>query len=116
MPATLPAEGAETDVQAEEYPWLCSLKTVAQLDPDFPSRHRCGVTILSGRIRSTCTINNRANLIVNLRSGKQGDGAGVGRPVQPGLPQRDGGGHGHVLLSTGQIKAHHFQLMLVGKT
>ena len=47
-PATLPAEGAEAEVQPEEHPWLCSLKTVAQLDPAFPSRHRCGVTILSG--------------------------------------------------------------------
>ena len=47
-PATLPVEGAEAEVQPEEHPWLCSLKTVAQLDPAFPSRHRCGVTILSG--------------------------------------------------------------------
>ena len=49
VPTALPAEGAEARTAPEEHPWLCSLKTVAQLDPAFPSRHRCGVTILSGQ-------------------------------------------------------------------
>ena len=49
VPAALPAEGAEAGTAPEEHPWLCSLKTVAKLDPAFPSRHRCGVTILSGQ-------------------------------------------------------------------
>ena len=48
-PSVFPVDIDRT-ITSQHHPWACSLRTSG-----FRGRHRCGVTLLSGGVKSSCT-------------------------------------------------------------